>query len=556
MNGVVVAEHLQQHVDLQSRVLDLSDPLQGNTDDDDDYGCDGIVPPEEPYEFFQDENDAVVVSLVDVPRHDEGESDTTFGMVSDLVTNSIFYLLGIGLLVPWNAFVSSKPYFYQRLCRDIEVWFGLVYNISSVTSLACMILCNRFGGDTTISHNNSNNNNNTNDNTQQSAYWMVMTPLSIYLSVFVLTCVLVFIPVSGTLFLITTLLSLAICGAMGAIASAGLVATASSYNNNKDSAGASGVVGSLLAGQSVGGVIVSAANFIAAWLGGHDALEEYWNQTCLPDNVDPIEWSQRSVSRHDEEEACVPNQHSIDWAVIAYFGLSCLLLVACLVGFHYLYSSASRRYEPVAEVDDVISVTSSQPLRFVVDPAPIDELHVESSVWTKIRQPALTIFLNFVVTLTIFPAWTASLQSTEQCRSKHRLQNDLFTPLTFLWFNVFDLIGRWLAERYSGELSKDKLIPCALSRCIYFGIFALLPTSRRRRSRTSPFPSDFLSLVVQAAFAASNGFLLSWSFLVAPTCIEKQEQVKSSELLNFAMSFGLLAGSMLSFVYVQQAANL
>ena len=454
-------------------------------------------------------------------------------IMSNFVTNCIFYLLGIGLLIPWNAFVNAKPYFTARLCRDIEVWFGFIYNISSVLSLACLLLLSssHFGGSVK-------------KKSQQSTYWMVMIPLAIFLAVFVLTCILVFIPVSSTLFLILTLMSLATCGAMGAIASAGCVATASTSKS----------VGPLFSGQAVGGVVVSAANFMAAM---GESPTEYWDRTCVSGSgggggsTTTITTKQERFLLEQQQD-CVPHQ-GIDWAMVTYFGVACLLLAACLVGFQYLTSNSQQRYEPVADVEASAAVEASP--RFVGD----FELEQNNSsraaqssppsVWSKIRQPAITIYLTFVVTLSLFPAWTASLQSAHQCRQSHeRLQNDLFTPLTFLWFNVFDLVGRLLAERYSARLTTNKLIPYALARCIFFLLFALLPTSNK--TQITPIPSDLLSFCVQAAFGASNGFLVSWSFMVAPSCVQKQEQVKSSELLNFALSFGLLSGSLLSFVYV------
>jgi hypothetical protein len=175
-------------------------------------------------------------------------------------------------------------------------------------------------------------------------------------------------------------------------------------------------------------------------------------------------------------------------------------------------------------------------------------------VWNKIRQPATSIFLNFVVTLAIFPAWTASLKSVHQCTSHWRILNDLYTPLTFLWFNVFDLLGRLLAERYLYLLQNDNLVAYSFSRFVFFLPFLLLPSNRT--TRITSIPSDVLSLVVQAAFALSNGFVLSWSFLVAPTLIKQQErlQIRSSEILNFALALGLLSGSLLSFVYSLIAA--
>ena len=66
--------------------------------------------------------------------------------LSDGTVRAIFLLLGCGILLPWNAFVSAKPYFASRLCGDdgtdivnFEQYFGLVWNTSSVMSLAIII---------------------------------------------------------------------------------------------------------------------------------------------------------------------------------------------------------------------------------------------------------------------------------------------------------------------------------------------------------------------------------------------------------------------------------
>jgi len=91
------------------------------------------------------------------------------------VIQGIFLLLGVGLLMPWNAFISAKPYFESRYCstssnaansntdtharsydgyavdaltadndddhhENLESTFALVYNLSAVTVLALIIV--------------------------------------------------------------------------------------------------------------------------------------------------------------------------------------------------------------------------------------------------------------------------------------------------------------------------------------------------------------------------------------------------------------------------------
>ena len=67
-------------------------------------------------------------------------------VLSDGIIRAIFLLLGVGILIPWNAFVSAEQYFASRLCEsghdviNFEQWFGLVWNLSSVVSLGLIIV--------------------------------------------------------------------------------------------------------------------------------------------------------------------------------------------------------------------------------------------------------------------------------------------------------------------------------------------------------------------------------------------------------------------------------
>lgn len=468
--------------------------------------------------------------------------------VSPLLKTCILYLLGVGLLVPWNAFISAKPYFSARLCGEVELWFGLVYNISAVLSLAALMTSNWLCSSTKENDNDDNESNEHESapSISPSPYWMVMLPLSIYLSVFALTAVLVFIPTLSTeLFFLLTLLSIGTCGSMVAVAGAGMVATASHLDG----------VGPLFSGQAVGGVVVAVVNLGSSGLG--ESIDDFWHRTCAPDRLDR---SGRSDHHHVDVHADCPPMTHVDWAVVSYFGVGCLILACCLVGYHLLYqASHTQEYDRLEDVEH--SVESSPRLIADLDLERERQRRLEENmtmmVWKDVNQPGLAIFFNLCVTLSLFPAWTASLRSTQQCQSHSRVWNDLFTPLTFVWFNVLDLVGRLLAERYSYLLDQTKLVPYALSRFILFLPFAMLPTSHLHQSIT-PIQSDMFSFLVQAIFALSNGFVLCWSFLLAPSLIPPKNEaieIRSSEILNFCLNMGLLSGSLLSFVYSEVATT-
>ena len=85
-------------------------------------------------------------------------------VVSEGFIEIVFLLLGVGILLPWNAYISAKHYFVSRLCdssttateattqkEDIEMWFSIMYNAACVISLAVVII---------VQHNHDQKNNN------------------------------------------------------------------------------------------------------------------------------------------------------------------------------------------------------------------------------------------------------------------------------------------------------------------------------------------------------------------------------------------------------------
>jgi hypothetical protein len=171
------------------------------------------------------------------------------------------------------------------------------------------------------------------------------------------------------------------------------------------------------------------------------------------------------------------------------------------------------------------------------------------AAWSHIKGPATCIFLTFVVTLSLFPGWTSELQSVRQCRTHFRLSNDLYTPFSFLLFNVGDLLGRLLSAKITQKRIRGlstKLVKASLLRFIFFPLLFMCVGGSREGFQIQ---SDLYSLLIQFSFAISNGLLVSTAFVHAPTLLPSTThmQERSSEILTFAVAFGLLSGSLFSF---------
>lgn len=191
-------------------------------------------------------------------------------------------------------------------------------------------------------------------------------------------------------------------------------------------------------------------------------------------------------------------------------------------------------------------------------------------VWNLIQGPAISMFLTFFVTLSVFPAITADLSSIHQCHvGSNRFQNDLFTPLTFVIFNIGDLIGRSIvgdtsspaSDEQNREENENEQNRCFSCQLVWLSIarFLLIPMLLLCYSSKSVstnllhdfiIHSDVYSWIVQLLLAVTNGMLTSLCFSHAPHVVPltARGQQISSSILNFAMSAGLLFGSSFSFV--------
>ena len=197
------------------------------------------------------------------------------------------------------------------------------------------------------------------------------------------------------------------------------------------------------------------------------------------------------------------------------------------------------------------------------------------SVLRAVKGPAFCIFFTFFVTLSLFPSWTSHLRSIHQCddSSSHaavsdmarRLQNDLYTPFTFLLFNVGDLGGRLLAGKLPvsrilrNHTFSATLVMAACARCLFFPLLLLCIGGGDGNDLSHNVEDgQDARLRIQSLLALSNGFLISLAFMHAPTLIPATaaSQEKSSEILTFALSFGLLSGSLFSFPVTKMAMEL
>ncbi|GAX19315.1 hypothetical protein FisN_4Lh106 [Fistulifera solaris] len=493
----------------------------------------------------------------------------------------VFCLLGIGVLVPWNAFISAKDYFQARFCMaHMESTFVVLFTLSSVVSMGIILLTQWWWEQTRhrrllTEEPNDQRSDSCDENT--SKFWFVLVPFVTYVVIFVVQAIMV-TSISMTGIAGWTLFSLIVSGAINVVASAGVVAAATTFTRP------GWAMSPFLQGQSLGGVAVSLANFAAAISKNPD---EYWKNSCSHTLDGEISLDTRVLG---EAQSC-GNYYSIDWGMFIYFLVTALVLVMCVIGYSMIdalrlevesYSSTTTDFEresqrigvellPNAD-DDEEEIHHSQD-RSIRDErldmsshnsygaadgllrdsvAGINEsvtISAAQVLWL-VREPTTCIFTTFVVTLALFPGWTSELTSIWRCNSHIRLANDLYTPITFLIFNIGDFMGRLMAGRYL-EFLRHRLVTASLLRVAFIPLLLSCDSSYGARFHIA---SDLYSFIVQVAFSVSNGLLLTVSFAHAPSLIassngniESHTNRRMSEILTFTVALGLLGGSLLSF---------
>jgi hypothetical protein len=515
---------------------------------------------------------------------------------------TVFCWLGIGVLCPWNAFISARPYFQSRLCgeavsmaTDVELWFSIVYNVASVLSLGVILLIQYYQTTQTVlmtalsssicatpvptlarSIRRQSSRDDSIDvapTENQYTWWMVMVPLGLYLAVFILTSVLVLLPgVSPLVFLISTLAGLFVCGVCTSVASAGIVGTAGLFEPEMG-------VNPYFQGQAAGGLLIAAANTITAICGSPSTFLRHNCRGLLGFDID----DDVDIANTTTASTCSPYTE-ISWETFSYFLSGCIVLAFCMVGYSCIeqYKRLVRRggYVPIDGVSDEgmqrlrhqgsttgielpadrskdglrLGEASFQNMKKIgSDTSNSDSAYYNATyrVWKSVQGPAIVLFLTYVITLALFPVISSNLSSIKECESHNRLRNDLFTPVTFLVFNAGDLLGRLFVTDVPIDkipnLSR-KLVWTSVARFLFIPLF-LLCYSRTSIYSSMAIPSDVFSLVVQFLFAVTNGMLTSVCFRLAPGLIPATTEMQqiSSAILNFSLCFGLLCGSFLSF---------
>ncbi|XP_035029305.1 equilibrative nucleoside transporter 1 [Hippoglossus stenolepis] len=427
----------------------------------------------------------------------------------------IFFILGLGTLLPWNFFMTATMYFTSRL-KDPPT--ALFTNVTANSSME--------GADTR--------------NVLESKFNNVMTlcamvplliftclnsfihqripqklrisgSLTVILVVFLLTAVFVKVDMAPMTFFTVTMIKIICINSFGAILQGSLFGLAgmlpASYTTP------------IMSGQGLAGAF-AAFSMICALASGsalQDSAFGYFITACVV----------------------------ILLAIMSYFALPRMEFFQ-----YYTESNRSRpadddeenkmdflKNESPAEKRPVVSLMEDE-----AKPS-VSVVNIFKQIWVM----ALSVCFIFTVTIGTFPAVTVEVRSTV---ANGGGWDTYFIPVScFLLFNVMDWAGRSLTAVCMWP-GKDSLwLPVLVALRVVFIPLFMLCNVQPRNYLPVLFSHDAWYIIFMIFFSFSNGYLASLCMCFGPKKVPPHEAETAGAIMAFFLSLGLALGAAISFAF-------
>lgn len=420
----------------------------------------------------------------------------------------IFFILGLGTLLPWNFFMTATMYFTSRLAEPAQeriagaelnstqpVQTQLQAKFKNVMTICAMLPLLIFTCLTSFLHQ------------RVPQKLRILASLVGILVLFMLTALFVKLSFQPLTFFALTMVKIVFINSFGAILQGSLFGMAGllpvSYTTP------------IMSGQGLAGTF-AAFSLICAISSG-SALED---------------------------------------SAFGYFIVACAVIILAIVSYIILprmdfYRHYSEAHS--AEVDTTVEMLQKEEKNgaknLMGDSLEGSKKEQPSviAIFKKIWVMALSVCLVFTVTIGIFPAVTADVESIVAGSSNW---NMYFIPVScFLFFNLFDWGGRSLTAACMWPGQDSKLLPLmVVLRLIFIPLFMLCNVHPRAYMPVF-FAHDAWYIVFMMFFAFSNGYLASLCMCFGPKKVLPHETETAGSVMAFFLSLGLALGAAFSFLF-------
>uniref|UniRef100_UPI0037E9B5A5 equilibrative nucleoside transporter 1-like isoform X2 n=1 Tax=Semicossyphus pulcher TaxID=241346 RepID=UPI0037E9B5A5 len=409
----------------------------------------------------------------------------------------IFFMLGLGTLLPWNFFMTATVYFTSRLKDSslvdssanqtaagehrsvLEAKFNNVMTLCAMLPLLLFTCLNSFL------------------HSLISQRLRVMGSLLVIMLVFVVTAVLVKLPLEPLHFFIVTMVKIVIINSFGAVLQGSLFGMAGLLPATYTTP--------IMSGQGLAGTFAAFAMICAITSGSElqDAAFGYFITACF---------------------------------VILLSILSYILLPK--LEFFQFYQDRNKKQKSEEE-NSLNLMNGADQIR-----------HQDVSMMTifrKIWLLALSVCFTFTVTIGTFPAIAADTKST---LAEGGSWDQYFIPVScFLLFNLCDWSGRSLTAVRMWPPKDSVLLPVSIvCRLVFIPLFMLCNVQPRFHLPVF-FHHDGWFIFFMILFAFSNGYLASLCMCYGPKNVLPHEAETAGTIMAFFLSLGLALGAASSFIF-------
>lgn len=187
--------------------------------------------------------------------------------------------------------------------------------------------------------------------------------------------------------------------------------------------------------------------------------------------------------------------------------------------------------EDIDDIDDVDDIPQNHKI--------INDENTYSNVYYKIKPLLLAVFLTFLVSYIQFPGFISRIKSQHDT-----INNSGIYPmelLAVLTFNTGEYFGRnYLANWTSLCFSKGTLWIGALWRIVIIPVILLMCEN--------VINNDIAAFIFIALLGLTNGWFCCLCFILAPSCVNNNEQALCGTMMTCALVSGITFGSWIALL--------
>ncbi|XP_035757352.1 equilibrative nucleoside transporter 1 isoform X1 [Egretta garzetta] len=429
----------------------------------------------------------------------------------------IFFILGLGTLLPWNFFMTARKYFISRLADSkqnqtneatlphsyLQSMFDNFMTLCAMVPLLVFTCLNSF------IHQRI---------PQQIRILGSLVAIGL---VFLVTAVMVKVAMEPLPFFIFTMISITLINSFGAILQSSLFGLAgllpASYT------------APIMSGQGLAGTFAALAMIFNIAISSHPVL---------------------SVGSQQPE------------GFIGYFATACGAIVLAIISYILLPRMDFFRYYSMkdkteyrvynAELEtkrDLIK--KDEPNGVEQNNSKIIPIHNPDekpsviAIFRKLWVMAVSVCFVFTVTIGVFPSITAKVSTV-----LGEGWGQYFIPVScFLLFNVFDWTGRSLTALFTWPGKDSCLLPVMVALRVIFIPLFMLCNVHPRQYLPVLFSHDAWYIIFMIFFSLPTGYLASLCMCFGPKKVLAHEAETAGAIMAFFLSLGLALGAAISFLF-------